>query len=344
METIIAGVFIIAYMFFTIYIANIAYQQGGDHQQEGLIRTVLFATPMLLGLLGLFVIFYALSIAQMGNLSEQELQTQFNISEVPNFPPSTALLSLFICGVTSLFTFKLITSPALRHKFQQVIQNWGKGKFQAASIVHLTAIMFIILFLTLNTVLYLLNGASIDTSEIQISEVVLEGAIRIVVAFLGVGYAIRRTLPQTLHRLGLRSPTRDDVWSALIAVVGLMILILIFSIIVGIFVSESTIEEQTSNANELAEVFSTSLLVVIVISLTAALSEEILIRGALQPIFGLIPTSIFFALLHTQVLLTSGIVIIFIVGLVFGLLRQRYSTSSAIIAHFVYNFLILTFA
>lgn len=343
METIFVGIFIIAYMFFTIYRANIA-QQANDTQQIGTVRTLLFASPVILGLLGLFVIFYALSVVQMGELSEAELQERFNITELPNFPPLTALISLFLCGATALFTFNLITSSELRQRVQLFIYSKGKGAFNADSIVHITAVIFIILFLSLNTVVYLLNGASIDTSDIQISEVVLEGVIRLVVAFLGVGYMIRRPLPQTLNRLGLRIPTREDVQSALITVFGLFVLILIFGIIVSLFVSESQLDEQTSNADELAEVFSASLPVIIIVSLSAAFSEEILIRGAIQPIFGLIPTSIFFALLHTQVLLSSGIIVIFGVGLALGILRQRYSTSSAIIAHFVYNFLILTFA
>jgi len=77
------------------------------------------------------------------------------------------------------------------------------------------------------------------------------------------------------------------------------------------------------------------------VATTAAVGEEIFFRGAVQPIFGIIPTSIFFALIHTQVLLSPGIVGIFLISLAFGWLRKKYSTTAAIIAHFIYNFLIV---
>jgi membrane protease YdiL (CAAX protease family) len=80
------------------------------------------------------------------------------------------------------------------------------------------------------------------------------------------------------------------------------------------------------------------------LALTAALSEEILFRGALQPVFGLPLTSVYFALVHMQYALTPAAVIIFVVALGLGWLRQRQSTSSAIIAHFVYNFVQLAVA
>jgi membrane protease YdiL (CAAX protease family) len=70
-----------------------------------------------------------------------------------------------------------------------------------------------------------------------------------------------------------------------------------------------------------------------------ALGEEVFFRGALQPVFGLGLTSVFFALLHTQYTLTPASAGIFLVSLGMGWLRQRYSTTAAIFAHFAYNFI-----
>jgi membrane protease YdiL (CAAX protease family) len=61
-------------------------------------------------------------------------------------------------------------------------------------------------------------------------------------------------------------------------------------------------------------------------------------RGALQPVFGILITSIFFTLLHTQYLFTPTMGLIFLISVGFGVIRRRYNTTTAIITHFVYNF------
>ena len=80
------------------------------------------------------------------------------------------------------------------------------------------------------------------------------------------------------------------------------------------------------------------------ISLVVAFGEEIFFRGALQPVFGIWLTSLFFAVIHTQYTLTPATLMIFITALALGWLRQRHSTSAAIIGHFVYNFIQLALA
>jgi len=70
----------------------------------------------------------------------------------------------------------------------------------------------------------------------------------------------------------------------------------------------------------------------------AAIGEEIAFRGALQPVFGLWPTALFFALVHIQYTLTPAALIIFGVALGLGWLRRRYNTTTSIVAHFLYDF------
>jgi len=55
-------------------------------------------------------------------------------------------------------------------------------------------------------------------------------------------------------------------------------------------------------------------------------------------------TSLFFALVHMQYTLTPATLIIFVVAVGLGILRRRQSTTAAIIAHFVYNFVQLALA
>lgn len=74
-------------------------------------------------------------------------------------------------------------------------------------------------------------------------------------------------------------------------------------------------------------------------SLQASIGEEIFFRGALQPIFGSVLTALLFAVTHTQYAFTFTWVMVFLHGLCFAWLRRRYSTTAAIIAHAMYNFM-----
>ncbi|MBK8021399.1 MAG: CPBP family intramembrane metalloprotease [Chloroflexi bacterium] len=80
----------------------------------------------------------------------------------------------------------------------------------------------------------------------------------------------------------------------------------------------------------------------IVLSLLVAFGEETFFRGALQPVFGNLLTSVFFLILHTQYTLTPASLLLFLVSLALGWLRNRHSTTAAFVAHFVYNGALLT--
>ena len=103
------------------------------------------------------------------------------------------------------------------------------------------------------------------------------------------------------------------------------------------------LKAQTVAAEQIGRAINT-LPLALLVSLTSAIGEEIFFRGALQPVFGIPLTSVFFALFHIQYTLTPASVLIFVVALGLGWLRSRYSTSASIIAHFVYNFVPLTLA
>jgi membrane protease YdiL (CAAX protease family) len=77
------------------------------------------------------------------------------------------------------------------------------------------------------------------------------------------------------------------------------------------------------------------------LGLSAGVGEELLLRGAIQPRLGLVLTSLLFALLHTQYGLTFVLVGLFVVGMILGILRNRYGTMAAIIAHALFNTLVV---
>ena len=76
---------------------------------------------------------------------------------------------------------------------------------------------------------------------------------------------------------------------------------------------------------------------IVSIGLAAAVGEEPIFRGALQPRFGLVLSSLLFALVHSQYGISLATVIVLALGLVLGIIRQRTNTTTSIITHAVYN-------
>ena len=79
--------------------------------------------------------------------------------------------------------------------------------------------------------------------------------------------------------------------------------------------------------------------IALAVAVLAGTGEEILFRGAMQPVFGLYFTSLLFILTHAHYGLSPAMLILFAVSVGFGVVRQRYSTTAAIICHTTYNFL-----
>jgi membrane protease YdiL (CAAX protease family) len=216
--------------------------------------------------------------------------------------------------------------------------------FDPESPVHMTALVFCC-YLFANTVIeFVLAGGMTGLADelsqqggFAIDSQILNMTLFILFALLGVGMTVRRSFFQTLERLGLRAPTPRE----LLIGAGTALLMIGVAIGVGFFwqiiVGEDTLQEQTQVSALLSQSITT-LGVALIISGTAAIGEEIAFRGALQPIFGLGVTSIFFALIHIQYALTPATLIIIVVGFALGVLRQRYNTTTAIIAHFLYNY------
>jgi membrane protease YdiL (CAAX protease family) len=116
-----------------------------------------------------------------------------------------------------------------------------------------------------------------------------------------------------------------------------ILLMAIFGAVWERLTSPEQLAEQTAAADQISQAFAT-LPLAFVMAASAALGEEIWIRGALQPVFGILISSLFFVVLHTQYTLTPATLVVLVLSFGLGWLRQRQSTTAAIIAHFVFNF------
>ena len=82
---------------------------------------------------------------------------------------------------------------------------------------------------------------------------------------------------------------------------------------------------------------------VISISVLAAMTEEIFFRGVLQPRFGILASSVFFAVIHAGYGTVLQVVAPLLLGLLFGYLFQRTrSLWTPIVAHFAFDFVELS--
>ncbi|MBN1564505.1 MAG: CPBP family intramembrane metalloprotease [Anaerolineae bacterium] len=226
--------------------------------------------------------------------------------------------------------------------------NTSSTGYNPYSIVHTVALMLSLYFLSSQFIGFVLSGGLEGIAEdyaagISAWDILLNGLPQVIIPIIGVGFGVRRNLVQTLKRLGLEVPTIEQL------AVGFGVVILLFIFIVSVaivwqgVVSDETFEEQNQASDALSDSIGT-LWMAFLISMTAGVSEEIAFRGALQPVFGLWPTAILFALFHMQYTLTPATLIILGVALAFGWLRRKYNTTVAILAHFLYNFVQLALA
>lgn len=293
-------------------------------------------------LYGLIVMMFVLGLTvfQLSMLGEAAMELD---EALPVVSPVTGILTFAAAAAVSLLSYRLVASETLRQQVGAFLNRLG-GSFKPDSQVHLVALLLMLAVVIWTLANFIMSGGveglAQDMTEDTLSaeDVIFQAVLEIVITLLGVGLAIRRDIPQTLQRLGLQVPTgREVLWGAGIGVV-LLVFMNVFSQIWGTLVPVEVIEEQTSAAEALNLAFAT-LPLAFILSVSAAVGEEIWIRGGLQPIFGLWVSSLFFASLHIQVAFTPAILILFVVSLGMGWLRHRFSTMAAIVAHFCFNFI-----
>jgi uncharacterized protein len=163
----------------------------------------------------------------------------------------------------------------------------------------------------------------------------------VVVAVLGVGAGVRRGARETLARLGY-----GRLGPAGIGVVAVFVLV---AFVVSLGADFLFREIQPGLYREVGEISGTlfdpqgmglvtALLFALLIGVGAGLGEETLFRGAVQPVLGIIPTSVLFASMHVQYGPSLLLGYIFVLSIGLGYLRRRFNTTASFLAHAGYNF------
>ena len=157
-----------------------------------------------------------------------------------------------------------------------------------------------------------------------------------VFAFFGVGFLIRRDWSATLQRLGLIVPSLGNIGVGIVVGLGMVPLVMLIEQVssqfnIGIDPSVQKLTEQL-----LGPLFN-SPLGIITLGVAAALGEETIFRGAVQPRFGIVLTALLFALVHSNYGISLSTLIVFLFGLLLGIVRKRTNTSTTMISHALYN-------
>jgi membrane protease YdiL (CAAX protease family) len=161
----------------------------------------------------------------------------------------------------------------------------------------------------------------------------------LIVAVIGVGFLTRRTLRQTIERLGLYWPG----WRWLVGSVGMAVLLVIFGTVFDLVMTKLT-PQQSQDIQQASDQLLRNVNgygPAIALALAAGIGEEILFRGALLPRLGNPMSALLFAALHAQYAISLATLEIFILGLVLGWLRRRAGTTGAIVAHSGYDMILL---
>jgi membrane protease YdiL (CAAX protease family) len=175
-----------------------------------------------------------------------------------------------------------------------------------------------------------------DGSGYLMASLWVQQVLTALLAMVGVGWLTRLDWRGALARLGV-TPMSAQQWLVGVGVgVGLVPAMLLLERLFSLIGWGAQADVARLTEVLIGALFE-SPFGILTLGLSAALGEETIFRGALQPRFGLLLTSLLFALVHSNYGITFSTLIVFLIGMLFGWLRIRHNTSTAMVAHAVYN-------
>ncbi len=268
-------------------------------------------------------------------------------------PADLARLGLVVLGITgSIAIGALFILPGMRRLVARIVP------INPASFVHTVALIAVATIGLIAIVPLVVLGAPpfltlVDDLAAQAGGRDPAGLLRdqvysliwtIPAAILAVGFGITRDLRGTLARLGLTRPTLRQ------ALLGLGLALLLAGTVqvigTGIEWLWGLMGWPVTDEEAFDQLFAFAMnpAGAVVIGISAGLGEELAVRGVLQPRLGLLLSNLFFMSLHAFQYNWDALLVVFLVGVVCGVVRQRSSTSVAAIVHGGYNFTLIMLA
>lgn len=180
-------------------------------------------------------------------------------------------------------------------------------------------------------------GSSVQARPLDL---VYQLAWTIPVALIGAGWPIARNFRTTLQRLGLVRPSLLQIGVGL----GLGVVLAVIAATLldpGITRIWTAMGWPTTNTEAFYGQLMSKLmnpLGAVIIGVSAGVGEEMAVRGLLQPRIGLIASNLVFTSLHAFQYGVDGLLSVFIIGLILGIIRARTNTTTSAIVHGTYDF------
>ena len=256
------------------------------------------------------------------------------------------ILSYALSALDCVFDIKLLKATA---------KNWASVKpifaadrvFVPSSIPHMVG-----LFIYVQTMFYLL-AAMAPKSDFQMPGMPIplplpldqlfsyNGLGLVMLAFCGCGILVTRQFKEVMQRLALVRPTPPQIMLGL----GLVLMSFMYDYVWSLYTHSQhlgldvKLEGYNGGTFTASGGFTGALVLALATAIFAGVGEETLIRGALQPVFGLVPAAILHGVLHAQ-FQHAPIFIVQVAGwsILMGIAKRYTNTTTTIIGHAGFNF------
>jgi membrane protease YdiL (CAAX protease family) len=315
-DIIVVGFFLIG----VIVVANVLDRRGEEKEQ------FLFSLLLLLANIPVLLIGFLLVAVPADTFDRVAAEVGLNVSNGAAF--GLVLLLMALWGIA-------VCLAPVRRALARV------SRLKPDSAVHTLALV-LVGYLVGQGALALsqggLDGLAETAEPSSVYVFVAQELLFALLAFLGVGIVIRRRGPALAQRLGLEKP-QPVHWLIGLGWIGVLVVLqFLVGLLYAVLNPEQSESLESLNRILLAE-FDT-IWEWFLLAIAAGVGEELLFRGALQPVFGLVTTSVMFGLIHIQYGLSPLMLFVALLALILGLIRRHYSTTIAIFVHIGYDFVL----
>lgn len=308
----------------------------------------------------LIILILAITVAVVGMgvaslITPQALSTPNQINQTSIMQAGWQLrMLILVFGVgTALLSGILCLFPVIRNHLSRVIPIDPNSAVHANALVTVVTltILFAVPLLALGQppLLKLASALPASTFDNVDQGASLRSTLYTLIwtvpcTIFAVGWLTERTWKEALTRLGVVKPTLRQVVIGIVTAIFMVLLVRVLSS--GIDIVWGAMGWQKTNAEVFGKLiaFAMSPIGALVVAVTAGLGEELAVRGVLQPKLGIVLSNLFFTSLHAVQYNFDGLIVVFMVGTVMGILRRRTNTSTSAIAHGTYDLILLLLA
>ncbi|MFT4039969.1 MAG: CPBP family intramembrane metalloprotease [Thermomicrobiales bacterium] len=171
---------------------------------------------------------------------------------------------------------------------------------------------------------------------VSVLELIVQAGTWVALAYIAAGYPYWRDALAATRRLGIVIPDLRTIGYGLLGTVAAFV-------VAGVagYIAQQLNPQLDESLNEIVDQLTAQVqnpVGALILGASAGIGEEAFFRGALQPRFGMVIPSLLFTMLHgPQYGFNVALLGLFGVSMVLAVLRQRVNTTSAMIAHALFN-------